>query len=466
MFSTTLQAIIFLLDAGFSAAVRRELSWGTKDDRFVVKASSFVKTLEFFYGVLFIFLIVITFFSADWVANNWFNFKFLNQVDVKNALILMVIIAVLQMQSSLYNGSLQALEFQIESNVLQILLVLFRNGFVIFILFYYNSPVAFLLWQLIVMILFIFIQRYVLFNKLFSFTKDAINKGQRQFKLLKKSLKLSLVFLLISIFSTINLQIDKIIISKLLPISNIGYYNTVYSLGQILVSITGPISVALAPRLIRAYSINDNITLSILFHKFSKFNSILTAALGVTILTNSYSIISLWINNPSFSELASPLTPFMIVAGICLASQTIPFNLAVASTDLKPIILTCIVNIIVTIPCYFWTTSRYGIKGTALVWMLSNIGMMLFNVYFYLRKSLPRNFYLWLTRDVLIPLTTVGIFTLLLSFFRPKFSYTIFEIISIGFIFIISFLFGLVFFFRLDIYIYISKFRNRSLSKK
>jgi O-antigen/teichoic acid export membrane protein len=451
MFSTTLQAIIFLLDAGFSSSVRRELSIGVKNEHFVEKAASFVKTLELFYGIIFLVLILLITFSANAIADNWFNFKDLSHTEVKNALILMVIISVFQMQSSLYDGALQALEFQVLSNVVKTLSTVFRSGVVIFIIMYYPSPVIFLFWQLIIIIFFTIVQRFLFFKKLYSYVKNVKNYGQRGFILLKNSLEISLLFLAISIFSALNLQIDKIIISKLLPIANIGYYTTVYTMGQVLVSISGPISSALAPRLIRMFSLNDFGMVKTLFHKFAKFNVILTTSLGITILMNSLNIISIWTNNPDFTSHANPLVPFMVVAGLCFSAQIIPYNLAVANADLKPTLMTCTFNLILSLPAYYWATLQYGMKGTSAVWMVSNIGMMFFNVFFYLRKSLPNSYLKWLLHDFLIPLVIGASITTIVSMLKPSFSNKFFDLISIGFVFILSFLSTLVIFFLSDL---------------
>jgi O-antigen/teichoic acid export membrane protein len=450
MFSTTLQAIIFLLDAGFSSSVRRELSIGVKDEAFVEKAASFVKTLEIFYGIIFLVLIILITFSANSIAHNWFNFKDLSHAEVRNSLILMVIISVFQMQASLYDGALQALEFQVLSNVIKTFLTFFRSGLVIFIIVYYPSPAFFLFWQLIVVIVFTVIQRFLFFKKLYTYAKNVRNYGQIGFLILKNSLKISLLFLTLSIFSAVNLQVDKIIISKLLPIASIGYYNTVYTLGQVLVSVSGPISAALAPQLIRMFSINDFGKVKRLFHKFAKFNIILTTSLGITILMNSLNIITIWTNNIDFTNRANPLVPFMVVAGLCFAAQIIPYNLAVANADLKPILIVCIFNLMLSLPAYYWATLHYGIKGTSIVWMFSNIGMMFFNVFFYLRKSLPNSYSKWLLHDFLIPLVIAACITALISMFKPSFSNKFFELASIGFVFILSFLSTIIIFFLSD----------------
>lgn len=449
MFSTTIQSIIFLLDAGFSAAIRRELSWGQKDTNFAEKSLSFIKTIEAFYAIILLVLLGIFFLVASWFSQHWFHFTHLSGQEVSTSIICMAGLAILQMQSNLYNGSFQALEHQVLSNIAQFFLILFRNGAVIVIILYFPYPSAFLLWQIVIMLIYLLIQRKLLFDKikLFSSKVDK-TKIQRSFTILKNSLSVSLLFLSISLLSTVNLQIDKIIISKFLQASNIGFYTTAYSLGQVLVAITGPVATALAPRLIKAYSMNEIDELKSTLHKYAKLNCILSSTLGLTLIFNSFSILQLWTQNDSFATRVNPMVLPMVIAGFCLSTQVLPYNIAVANLGLKPIIYTSIINIVITIPAYIWLTNSFGIWGTAMVWMLSNIIMMLVNVFLYLRKGVPNSFFDWLINDILFPLIVVSTIVIPLSYLKGHYEFKIIELLSIGTIFFLGLTGAGIFFFK------------------
>jgi O-antigen/teichoic acid export membrane protein len=432
MFAVTIQAVIMLLDAGFSSALRRELAWSNTES--TNNKSSLFLTIEAFYAVIFIVLGLCTILFSDWLATNWFVNTTLPKTIVKTSIILMTINAVLQIQSSLYNGSLLALDHQIKANFLQFVFTLFRNGFVIFIIFLTSSPVYFLIWQMIITIVYLFIQRIILTK---TFTKHKFKEGFVDFNLLKNIWTVSSLFLLISILSTINLQIDKIIISRIMDFKNLGYYNTVYSLGQITVSLCGPIATALTPLVIKAYSSNKIADISTLFHKYSKISTVLCFSLGTTLLLDSQNIIRIWTNNESFVHETNNSAGFIIFAGMMLACQVVPYTLGIASASMKPIIFTCIVNIILTVPAYIYLGEKMGLQGFAIVWCVSNILMMLVNVYFFINNTIPRQYLNWLFFDFFLPALALGI-TFMLSVIRPHFSQKLLELMSIGGVFAIS----------------------------
>jgi O-antigen/teichoic acid export membrane protein len=451
MFAVTLQAVISLFDAGFSSALRREYAVGEKTNEFINRSISLLKTIERFYGLIFVALISIAFLFAETVGLYWFEAATVSAQSIKMSIILMVVIAVIQMQSGLYNGALQALEEQFLSNSLQFFYTLFRNGLVIFVIMYWSSPVAFLGWQLCIGIIYILIQRSFLISILSSYNKSFISNPAISFTLLKQVWKVSSLFLLISILSTINLQIDKLMISKMLPLHNLGYYNTSYSFGQIIVSICTPLATAVSPVLIRSYAQSlEGETIKI-FHRFSKINTVLLTALGTTLILNSSFLINFWTQNQEFARAMMPVTNYMIIAGMLLAAQIIPYNLAVASADLKPIVYTCVVNIALTLPAYYWGIKYYGLEGCAAVWMISNIFMLLVNVYYYLRKSISHQYIKWLLSDMLIPGLVTGTICTFLNFLKPTIDTPIFNILSIGLTFFIAFCAGILIFFYRDL---------------
>lgn len=448
MFSSSIQAVIFLFDAGFSATLRRELSIDSTNLAIGVNKIGLVKTVEKFYGVIFIVISVLAYLFSSWAALHWFHFNELTFNEVKWAIFLMSLNALLQMQSSLYQGSFMALNRQLQANLMQFIYTFLRNGMVIVVLFYYPSVLSFLSWQLIVSVFYFLVSRKLLFSHLKSTKSDSLNFKETN---LKQIWKISSLFLIISLLSTVNLQVDKIIISKLLEIKNIGFYNTAYTLGQLLVSICGPIAAALTPVLIKSYSNNNFDQVSILFHKYAKLGNLLSGTLAVVMITNSYQIILIWTGNQNFSNQTAPLVPYMLLAGLFLSSQVIPYTLAIASADLKPIIFTCIINIAITIPMYLYLGKSMGMKGIAVVWCISNIFMMFVNVYYFLRKILKKEYIMWVLNDFLMPIFISGIITICISFIRPQSANPYLELGSIGLLFISSLAISTFIVFRNDL---------------
>jgi O-antigen/teichoic acid export membrane protein len=414
MFATTIQSIVLLLDAGFSSAIKRKLAWRTDDCDQNFDSISFLRGIEWFYLLVLLCTVSITFLSTYIFEIDLFKFQSISKPKINLSINLMVILANLQLFISLYSGGLQALDKQVSANVLQFLLSLFRNGMVILIICFFPEPTLFFTWQLFVVLFFVYVFRTILFTELNSSKERVINYVKIKISDMILIFKSVLPFFLISMFSTINFQIDKILVSRLLPISEFGVYGMVFNLAQSTVIICGPIATAVAPRFVNLYSqgkIND---ISNLFRFLSKITTIISTTLGCVLFIYFDKILFLWTGNGEMATQSASFSLFMIIAGVVLSAQVIPYNLAVASLSLKPVIYTCLVNIILTIPLYYLMIRGYGLKGAGVVWVLSNIFMLLANVFFYMKKSIPQKYFSWLFIDFIgVGLIAVVIFTLL-----------------------------------------------------
>ncbi|MES2794771.1 MAG: oligosaccharide flippase family protein [Bacteroidota bacterium] len=446
LFASSIQAVIFLFDAGFSSVLRRELAIETDSKSRMQRNFSLIRNIETFYGIIFISIGLIVVAFSPLFAKYWFILKSLSKNEISYAIVLMVFNAIFQMQSSLYNGALLSMNKQAKANFFQFIFSLFRNGLVIFVIMKFPTVLSFLIWQFLVVIIYILFQRKVLFS--YFNVEDKKNSTYFDLKILKETWKVGGLFLSISILSTFNSQLDKIIISKLMTLNHLGYYNTSYTLGQILVAICGPFATAITPLLINSYFNQDKNKTSLFFHKFAKLATIISTVIGITLLMNSYRIISIWTNNTHFANETIPINYLMIVSGLLLASQVIPYALAVASADLKPIIYTCLINIGFTLPAYYWFGKTYGLIGFGWVWLISNAFMLFVNVYFYLRKSLQDEYLKWLFQDFLIPIVVAGGITFVLDKVRPVGISPIIEIIYLGLVVIISLLLTTFIFFK------------------
>jgi O-antigen/teichoic acid export membrane protein len=234
----------------------------------------------------------------------------------------------------------------------------------------------------------------------------------------------SLPFFLISIFSTINFQIDKILVSKLLSISEFGVYGMVFNLAQSSVLLCVPIASAVAPRFVNLYSKGEIKEISKIFRIFSKITTIISITLGCVFFFYFKEILYLWTNSNEIASQSESFSLFMIVSGVFLAGQVIPYNLALASLSLKPVIYTCFVNIAVTIPLYYLMIQHYGLEGAGLVWVLSNIFMLLVNVFFYMKTTIPKSYFSWLFIDFIgVGLIAIIVFISLFKLFFDLFDF-------------------------------------------
>ena len=87
---------------------------------------------------------------------------------------------------------------------------------------------------------------------------------------------------------------DKLAISKLLPLESLGYYTLVISLSMVIITLVNPISVALLPKFTALYSAGGKNEASTLFYKINLFVVILVFSIMANMAFFAKELIWIW----------------------------------------------------------------------------------------------------------------------------------------------------------------------------
>jgi hypothetical protein len=84
----------------------------------------------------------------------------------------------------------------------------------------------------------------------------------------------------------------------------------------------------------------------------------------------------------------------------------LPHAMQLAFGRTKLIFLKNLIDVIVLVPLIIYMTINYGAIGAAAVWLILNIGAVVFEIPIMHRRLLPEEKWQWYWQDVLIPLGT------------------------------------------------------------
>src|SRR5690606_26877610 len=167
---------------------------------------------------------------ADIISKKWLQSVSLTHEDITTYIRLIGLGVGSQLMSVIYIGALMGLQKQVRAGLAQFIGSILKNiGVLLILMFINNSLYSFLFWQIACNILLIIIYRYSLLS-LFS---KKIHTIQYRFKTIPSEIwkYLSGMFIF-SILNSLNLQIDKLIASKLFTLDYFGYYSLVSILAQ------------------------------------------------------------------------------------------------------------------------------------------------------------------------------------------------------------------------------------------
>ena len=384
-FTLIIAGFLAFLDGGLTATLSREFA---RKDNSLNKKKQIFKTIESSYLLIISLCIIIVFGLSDFISNSWLKLDNLNSNDVSYFIKIISFGIGFEMLFRLYTGGLFGLEDQVKANIYLIAWGLVRNGLVIVLIFFIPRLEAFFLWQTIVTLLFAIVLRFVCYQSLTGFYELYSVNFNINKKILKSIIRFTGGMFVISLISSINSQLDKIIISTNLTIITLGYYTLATSLSMVVFVIVNPISIAYLPRFTSLYSENKYQEAELLFKKINSIISVISLSIMANIVLFSEELLWIWTGDKTIAIEASTYLPIIAVAFTMLSLQVFPFNIAIANGYTKLNTTIGIISLIITVPGYWFGIKFFGGIGAASVFCILMIFQTLIYIYFIKIKFL------------------------------------------------------------------------------
>ena len=425
-FYTVILTIMYFADGGLSATLNREIA-RTTDKKYI---GNMLFTIEKVYLAICLFIILIIFSCSGFIAANWLNSDTIAPEDLRIYISLMGISVAFQLFTSLQSSGLMGLEKQVLSNGIQVSSSMFRSALVLIPLYFYPTLLTFFIWQVSMNIIFFFITRY----SLWKFVKTNMSyKFDKQ--VLKTVGRFAGGMMLMAIISSLNTQIDKLVISKILSLKEFGYYSLAGILSQVPVLIITPIAVAILPRMVKYSENTEKDKLIKLFHVNTFVLSALATSGAMVLFLFTKDFVLIWTHDNLIANVIENVTKVLLIGGVFLSFQYMPYHLAIANGHTKTNVRLGIVAIICIIPSLIFCVKQFGLIGATYTWLSMNIFAYFYLGYFIISKFLKNEFRRWLINGTLIPLIIailIGVISYYITMNLPKGYYIILYSIIIG----------------------------------
>lgn len=397
-FFSMLQVWFNLLDMGLKPTMARETArfYGGAIDPLDYR--QFVRALE---GV---FLGVATiggaglFFSASYIANNWLKASTLAIVDLQTSIKIMAMIIAMRWMCGLYRGAVSGAEKLVWLGGFNSLIATLRFIGVLPVLIYVaTTPVTFFSYQLIVAV--IELVGLVFFSyKIF----PAIPKNKRElwsWEPLKPTLKFSLTIAFTSSVWVVITQTDKLVLSKILSLSEYGFFTLAVLVASGVMIISGPISTAIMPRMARLDSEGDHDQVICIYRKATQFVSVIAGSASITLFFFAEPLLWAWSGDTVLAKKAAPILELYAIGNGILAISAFPYYLQYAKGNLRLHLIGNAVFVVLLIPSIIWAASQYGGVGAGYVWLGMNLLVFIIWLPFVHRKFAPGLNLQWYSKD-------------------------------------------------------------------
>ena len=325
----SLQAILIVLDFGLGATTTREIARTAAFSEKNGETYKIVRTLEYVYYTLAIAIATMICVLSYSIANKWINNAKLETITIQLAIIIFGLTLAVRWPISLYLGVLRGLENQVLANLIETTTVILKGVGAVLVLILISSTITyFLLWQAIIVFCELIFMRWITWRKL---PKSDCRFRSFNVDILKQLWHFSARVSLISIFAIILKQIDKLIISKMLPLHQLGYYTTSSVLEVGIFTFCNPINVAVYPRLSLLYLKNDMLELGNIYRTSSQMVAFLVSPLASIMFYFAYPILLFLTNSIDIAENTHYVLSILAMATMINCMMQIPYSLQLSS---------------------------------------------------------------------------------------------------------------------------------------
>jgi O-antigen/teichoic acid export membrane protein len=399
-----LQVFFNLLDMGMTPTIARETA------RFNGGAISLVDYRRLFRALEGFFLLValiggIAIFSASgYIASDWLNLSALSVLSVTTSIQLMSVIIAMRWMCGLYRGAINGSQKIVWLSNFNLAIAILRFiGVLPLLMFVSGTPLMFFLFQIfvaVVELIGLFIYSNLLLPK-----NPSLKKSFWSLAPLKLVLKFSMSIAFTTSVWVFITQTDKLILSKILPLAEYGYFSLAVLVASGVMVLSGPIGMVIMPHLSKLEAENNHENLISIYRKTTQLVTILAGAASITIAFNAEQLLLAWTGDKLLSVRAAPILILYALGNGVLSVSAFPYYLQYAKGDLRLHLIGNALFVVLMVPLIIFVSSKYGAIGAGWVWLAINLLSFIAWLPLVHRKFEPGLNFKWYTQDVLIIVT-------------------------------------------------------------
>lgn len=399
-FYLTLQAALLVLDLGLSPTINREMARHTARPGPALELRNLARTLEagsWMIGIAMGALIVLL---APLIAERWINAESMSTEIVSSAVVYMGVLLAIQWPLNVYQGGLLGLQRQIRLNVIRVLSTTLSGGGSIAALWAWSPDLAtFFIWQIVVTILQVVAMAWSFWAAL----PAAQRRAHVDLRLLRSAAGFATGMSGIAFFGMVLVQMDKIVLSKLLPLGDFAYYVIAATVASGLYLFVAPVYAAIFPRLSALVAMNDEREIRRVYHESTQMLAVMLVPVAAVLTLFPLEIVGVWTTDAEIAAHVAPIVGLLAVGVAINGLMHMPFALQLAYGWTSIGLALTIGQVIVFLPVLVWVAARFGGAGAACVWALLNAAYLSLGIPWTHWRLLRGDASRWLLTDVCLP---------------------------------------------------------------
>jgi O-antigen/teichoic acid export membrane protein len=337
--------------------------------------------------------------------------------SVAISIALMGFVIAIRLQEGIYRGTLLGLGRQVAINVAYALFATVRYVGAVAVLHYGSANiVTFFAWQVLVSVLSLIVLA-ILANRYLP-TSD---RPQRfSLESIVSVWRFSAGMAIVAGLSIAMANLDKLILSGVLPLDEFGRYALAAAAAGVLYLFVVPITQGFYPHMVDTHTAGDRVALIRLHHTCSQLVTVSAGSMAIVLIMFAKPILYVWSGNAELANVTSPLLAILAAAALANCLGYIGHNLKLVKGTPGILAVTGTGAMLLTLVVLPTVADKYGLFGGALAWLgiaVLQAGLLLVLAH---KGNLQGEGLRWLTMDTALPLLGAAAIAWLLSCYTPE----------------------------------------------
>lgn len=394
------QSLLQLLDFGLAPAINREVARGIASGC-LDEARGLLRTFAAIYWTMAAAIVLIVVAAAPLIAKSWLQPDNLSEQSVTQALMLIGLVVGCRWPSGLYQSAMMGAQRLTVTSSISIIHVTVANlGAVAVLAFVSPTIQAFFTWHAAVGALYALVARMAAWKVVGRGHGSGFDTGA-----LKRIWRFSAGMSGVAVSGLILMQLDKVLLSKMLGLDDFGRYMLAASVASGLYVLLAPVFNAIFPRMSALVAANDEDGLVSLYRTGTRLLTATLFPLAAWLGFFSEDLVHLWTGNAGLASSVAPIVSLLLLGTAMNGVMLFPYalQLAYGATRL-PLTINAILMAIL-VPVIIVLALHYGAVGGAAAWGLLNCLYLVLGTCLTHRSLLKGIGIAWLVSDVLMPFT-------------------------------------------------------------
>lgn len=398
-FFATTQAVLTLLDMGMAPTINREVARYSASGE-IREAGKLLHTLAIVYWGMAVMIAILILALAPWISEYWLQSRKLPPQTISHAVMLMGLVVACRWPIGLYQGAIIGAQRLTVSSSISIVMATISNlGAIIVLAFISPSIEAFFTWQACIGLIYASIMRWGAWQVI------GRTKGTRfDVDRLKSIWRFSAGMSGIAVSGVILMQLDKVLLSRILSLEDFGRYALAGVVANGLYIILTPTFNVIYPRLSALVATNETKNLITLYRSGTLLFSAVLFPIAIVAAVFSKEILLLWTGNLALSLSTAPIVSLFLIGTALNGAMHFPYALQLAYGMTRLPLMINSILVVIMIPMTTLLAFKFGSVGGAAAWSILNGIYLLIGTWFTHRSLLKGIGLTWLLFDVGVPL--------------------------------------------------------------